>query len=125
MNAGALALLRRACPGASDAALQQVAEQWQVLPCERRGRLQGVAVVRGTEFHCQLFEGARMGRTQMREFLAPLLQPHGHLTTRVEHADVANQQFNRAFGFQHTWSDERYHYFILDQETFEGAACQS
>lgn len=120
-----LALLRRACPHASEESLQEVARHWRVLACVHRGRVQGVAIVRGTEFHCQLFEGARLGRTQMREFLAPLLKPHGHLTTRVEHADLANQQFNRAFGFQHAWSDERYHYFILDQETFEGAACQS
>lgn len=118
-------LLAMACPDAAQADLERLMEQWEVLEFRQDGRVRGVAIIRGTEFHCQTFEGFRVRRAQLREFLRPLLARHGHLTTRVAHGDLANQRFNRAFGFERTWSDERFHYFIMDKLPFgKGDACQ-
>lgn len=98
---------------------------WEVFEHRQDNTLVGFAMLKGTEFHCHLFEGFKLRRAEMREFLRPLFERHGHLTTRVEHADLANQRFNKVFGFQRTWSDDRYHYFILDRLPFgKGDSCQ-
>lgn len=112
-------LVRRACP---EATLEQVADfvqAWEVLPYEQDGEVAGVAVMRGTEFHCQAFEGLRMNRAVMREFVRPLLARHGFLTTRVAVDDEANHRFNRLFGFEKTWSDGVFDYFVLTRLPFE------
>lgn len=102
------------------------ADGWEVFEhFSSAGLMDGAAVLKGTEFHCQLSDGFRMSRKDMREFLRPLFERHGFLTTRVVHEDVANQRFNRAFGFEKTWSDERFHYYILTALPFERSGkCQ-
>jgi hypothetical protein len=42
------------------------------------------------------------------------------LTTRVPIGDEANERFNRVFGFERTWSDERFHYFVMAELPFGG-----
>lgn len=104
---------------------QAASEGWEVFPHHQDGALSGVAVLRGTEFHCQLVDGFRLRRAEMREFLRPLFEREGFLTTRVRHDDVANQRFNKAFGFEKTWSDDVFHYYILTALPFERRArCQ-
>lgn len=121
----ALALLAMACPGAAPEALERALAEWEVLEFVQDGEVRGVAIVKGTEFHFQTFPGFRPRRAQMREFLRPLLERHGYLTTRVAHDDLANQRFNRAFGFERTWSDGRFHYFLLDKLPFgKEGTCQ-
>ena len=66
---------------------------------------------RAPEYHCQLDPGFRLTRKEIRAFLAPLLNRRGFLTTRVPIGDEANERFNRAFGFERTWSDERFQLF--------------
>lgn len=98
---------------------------WEVLEHRQGGELAGFAIIKGTEFHCQLFDGFRLNRQEMREFLRPLLERYGFLTTRVRHEDIANQRFNKVFGFEKTWSDETYHYFIMAELPFaKGKSCQ-
>lgn len=97
---------------------------WEVLEYRPGGALEGFVVIKGTELHCHFFAGMPLRRKSMRAFLAPLLERHGHLTTRVAHDDTANQRLNRAFGFERTWSDAQFHYFILTELPFgKGAAC--
>lgn len=101
-------------------AIKAEADGWEVLRhFSADGQLDGAAALKGTEFHCQLVEGFRMNRADMREFLRPLFERHGFLTTRVAHEDMANQRFNRVFGFEKTWSDETFHYYILTALPFE------
>lgn len=102
-------------------AAQALAQGWEVFEHQQGGRLAGIAILRGTEFHCQLAHGFRLRRAEMREFLRPLFNRHGCLTTRVAHTDVRNQRFNRAFGFEKTWSDEQWHYYVLTTLPFEKA----
>lgn len=94
-------------------------EGWEVFEHTTDGVMDGFAILKGTEFHCQLADGFRLNRSEMREFLRPLFEREGHLTTRVAHDDLANQRFNKVFGFERTWSDDRFHYFLLDKLPFE------
>lgn len=91
---------------------------WEVFEHHQDGQLAGFAILKGTEFHCQLFAGFRLKRKEMREFLRPLYERNGFLTTRVAHADLANQRFNKVFGFERTWSDDTFHYFLMNDLPF-------
>lgn len=98
---------------------------WEVVEYRPAGLLEGFALVRGTELHCQLFRGAKIRRAALRAFLKPLLERHGHLTTRVPVGDTANERFNQLFGFERTWSDEQFHYFLMSELPFgKGETCQ-
>lgn len=91
---------------------------WRVMEYRPGGELRGFALVRGTEFHCQLFQGAGFNRQAMREFLRPAFEVHGCLNTRVPVHDTANVRFNRVFGFERTWSDAHFHYFLMSELPF-------
>ena len=93
---------------------------WEVFEHWQEGQLVGFSMLKGTEYHCQLDTGFRLRRQYMREFLAPLLARRGFLTTRVPVGDEANERFNRAFGFERTWSDDRFHYFVMTELPFGG-----
>lgn len=86
---------------------------WELVEHRQNSVLAGFAVMKGTEFHCHLYPGFRLRRAEMREFLRPLFERFGFLTTRVAHGDAANQRFNKVFGFKLTWSCDQYHYFLM------------
>lgn len=91
---------------------------WEIFEHYQGGELAAFAMLKGTEFHCHLTPGFKLRRAEIREFLRPLYERHGHLTTRVAHDDLANQRFNKVFGFQRTWSDDRFHYFLMAELPF-------
>lgn len=115
-----LSELRKGAPGRTDRDLLRVLEGWALHPFYEGDELKGVAMTKGTEFHCHLVPGFRLNRRVMREFMRPLFERHGFLTTRVHRSDEANQRFNRVFGFERTWSDDQFHYYILTALPFEG-----
>lgn len=97
---------------------------WECIEHFQGGDVAGIAIIKGTEFHCELFPGFKLKRKEMRAFLRPLFERHGFLTTRVAHADVANQRFNKVFGFERTWSDDTFHYFLMAELPFgKGETC--
>lgn len=93
---------------------------WEVFEHWQAGALVGISMLRGTEYHCQLDPGYRLRRAEMRSFLEPLFQRFGFLTTRVPIGDVSNERFNRLFGFERTWSDANFHYFVMAELPFGG-----
>lgn len=119
-----LGALAQAYPGRSD--LEEILSEWEVVPYLQDGQLVGAACIKGSEFHCHTTPAFRFLRSSLRDFLAPLHARHGMLTTRVVHADTANQRFNFLFGFRRTWSDATYHYFIMADLPFgrESKQCQ-
>lgn len=110
--------VRRAFPSADDADIEATVRDWEVIPCIQDETLGGIALMRGTEFHCIVLPNFKLRRKEMREFLRPLFERHGMLTTKLKHADTANERFNRAFGFKRTWSDSKYHYFMMTELPF-------
>ena len=100
--------------GLTEADAARALDEWEVVPYEQDGELALVGLFKGTEFHCKAlpnFDPKR--REKIREAFAPYIEREGYITTRLEHGDTANRRFNRLFGFEPTWSDERYTYFIL------------
>lgn len=117
--------LARGYPEMSLQELSTIVAQWDLTPYVARGVLGGVGMSRGSEFHFLATPEFRLDRKAMRAGLAPLFDRYGFLTTRVAHGDLANQRFNHLFGFELTWADEQFQYFILTKLPFgERATCQ-
>jgi hypothetical protein len=80
----------------------------------------GQAVARlmhaGAEVHFEVHPEHRhrvIYRGVTREFLRPLFEQHGFLTTKVPLLDDTSRRFVQRIGFELTWSDEDYDYFML------------
>ena len=111
--------------------MQQLFESWTALPpgsltgagwvahgVYRGGELAGIGVVMGTEVHFAVnpvWSGRLMSRRAVRSFLAPLLEEHVFLTTRVRHGDMVAPRFLDRLGFAPTWSDSSYCYYMLTE----------
>lgn len=102
---------------------QAESEGWETIPYLQNGRMTALGIIKGTEFHCQLADTCKFNRRHMGEILQPLLDREGYLTTRVRVDDKENRRFNRLFGFEKTWSDGTFDYFILTNIRFRRNAC--
>ena len=94
---------------------------WEAVP----GFIDGVhvctALLKGTEIHFAIVAGHRLKtvlRTRTREFLEPLFERYGFLTTRVLHGRALEQRFVQRMGFESTWSDEKFEYYLLAELPF-------
>lgn len=113
-----LADLSAAYPDMTPGELTQTVAQWSLTPYQCRGVLGGVGMVKGSEFHFLPTPDFKLDRSALRAQLAPLFERHGFLTTRVAHEDKANQRFNRLFGFEPTWADSTFQYFMMTKLPF-------
>lgn len=113
-----VAQLRQVFPDMTQDRANSVLSEWELVPHFQDGVFAGIGLMRGSEFHCLVLPTFKLRRKEMREFLRPLFERHGMLTTRVEHSDAANQRFNKAFGFKKTWSDAQFNYFIMTELPF-------
>lgn len=102
-----------AVPELTPEQIEQTLQGWTVYPFIQKGELVGAACIKGSEFHCMTEPGFRLNRKEMREWLRPHFEKFGFLTTRVAHDDIANQRFNALFGFERTWSDGTFHYYLM------------
>lgn len=107
-----------AYPGRSPADLAQIMAQWVLTPYRCAGLLGGVGLSKGSEFHFLPTPDFKLDRKAMHAGLAPLFARFGFLTTRVAHADKTNQRFNRLFGFEPTWADTNFQYFMMTKLPF-------
>ncbi len=124
MTADQLAIDVLTAAGYADAA--EVVARCEVVPYIDDGELTAVAVLLGSEFHCHTTPAFRFKRAKLREFMRPLVERDGFLTTRLAHGDTANRRFNKLFGFRETWSDANYNYYVLSDVPFsEKHTCQS
>lgn len=76
------------------------------------------AAVQGTEIHVEFTRPGAVLRNRVREFLAPLLDRHGFLTTRVPIGWSKHRRFVERLGFRLTWNDNEYEYFMLTELPF-------
>lgn len=94
---------------------------WEVVPLHCDGELAAIAVLDGTEIHFAAAPEHRhkvIQRTRAREFLAPLLARRGYLTTRAMLSDASARRFLMRMGFEHTWADGRFDYYMLSELPF-------
>lgn len=100
----------------------QLLHDWDVTPGYVDGQLVAAIVHAGTEVHFAISKqhrGKTINRRRTREFLRPLFEQKGFLTTRLPHDNAGQRRFIERIGFKHTWSDGKYHYFILAELPFE------
>lgn len=76
------------------------------------------ALTRGCEAHVQLHRPGAVTRRSIQEFITPILQEHGVVTTRVGVGDERSDRFVRRVGFEETWRDARFVYFALTEVPF-------
>lgn len=87
-----------------------------------------VAIVKGTEIHFAMPQGQRLParRNDIRNFLAPLMDRLGFLTTRIQHHHVREKRFVERLGFERTWMDGEFAFYMLTALPFERkTACTS
>lgn len=95
---------------------------WEVVPGFIDGEHAATAIVKGTEVHFGVmseFRGRAISRRRTQEFLGPLLDRHGYLTTRVQLKSHDNQKFVERIGFKPTWSDGQFQYYLLGRLPFQ------
>lgn len=101
---------------------QAVRNGWDIHTYVREGKVAAYAMVRGTEIHFKVLEAFRyrvIFRVATQEFLRPIFDRHGFLTTRVPHGDEESRRFIERIGFKMTWEDGDYQYFMLTALPFE------
>jgi hypothetical protein len=96
-------------------------QSWDAVP----GFIDGVhvctALVKGTEIHFAIVAEHRLRtvlRMRARDFLEPLLERYGFLTTRVALGRTDEQRFVLRMGFEPTWSDHKFRYYLLAELPF-------
>jgi hypothetical protein len=70
----------------------------------------------GTEVHFEVASGHEhkvIYRHVTRNFLRPVFDEFGLLTTKTERDDEVNKRFITRLGFRHSWSDADYDYYML------------
>lgn len=101
--------------------LKELAD-WEVVPAEANGQHVATAILKGPEIHFAVgpcWNPRLCQRGALQEFLRPLFDRHGFLTTRIEFSRTAQKAFIRRLGFEKTWSDENFEYYMLGSVPFE------
>ncbi len=93
---------------------------WEFVPYPAEGEPQAVAALRGTEIHFAVHPDWRrrlLARDRIREFLFPLMDKRGYLTTRrlTSHSD----DFITRLGFAHTWDEGEIAHYMLTRLPFD------
>jgi hypothetical protein len=88
-------------------------KDWKRQVATRDGKDVAVVLTKGTEIHfVSLDEKRAMTRKNTLEFLKPIHDEFGYVTTRVPIAET-NHRLREILGFQYQWSDENFSYWIL------------
>jgi hypothetical protein len=88
---------------------------WTFTPYERDGEVVAIAATDGPEIHFAIAPGARhtvIARHRTAEFLAPLFERHGYLTTRTA-PDAPQRDFLTRLGFHFTWNSGEFDHYML------------
>lgn len=104
---------------AADKLLQ---EGWTIHPWMAGDEMACIAIMHGPEIHfvaAPKWRGRLILRKRTQEFLAPLMDRHGYLTTRADPAD-GHRDFLERLGFVFTWSDGLLDHFMMHKLPFIG-----
>jgi hypothetical protein len=103
----------------------KVCEQYSPTSFVRRNRTVAVLMCKGTHVHYAqdpAMSHVLIQRARTREFLKPLLETYGFLTTSNLRENVAAHNFVTRLGFSKTWSDRSVDHYMLCSLPFERAA---
>ncbi len=91
-------------------------KDWAIEPVTRDGVLLGAVMRKGPEFHFVTFRASsRIGRSVVRDVLAPQLEQFGYVLTRTPKPEERQHRFNRAVGFVAVGEDEYNIHYRLDR----------
>lgn len=94
---------------------------WDVIPGVIDGEHVATAIIKGTEIHFAIVPSWRrrvITRRRAKDFLNPLLERRGYLTTRVLLSSEEKKRFVERIGFTPTWSDQYFQYYLLGHSPF-------
>ena len=98
-----------------------VPEGWSTSVYRKHGVPMARLLRNGSEVHFEVAEGLQdqvIFKNAARDFLRPVFEEHGFLTTRTLRGDVEAGSFVTRFGFQPTWSDNNFDYYMLTELPF-------
>lgn len=88
---------------------------WTITEAQRNGRAAGFVLTNGSEIHiAPMDRGESLSRRNIHQFIAPLLQEFGYVTTRVPLLETDHSLFLRV-GFKQTWADLNFTYWALTE----------
>lgn len=91
-------------------------EACEIEPVEIDGVLAFAALTKGAEFHFASFDtGARITRAMIWDRLNPILERHGHATTRTPKDDTRQQRLNKLLGFRAIGADEFFVHYRMER----------
>lgn len=100
---------------------------WDVRYAKRAGVVVGLVMTKGCEVHIHSMRPREaLSRKNIRDFLGPLLERHGYVTTRVPR-NVIDHRLREHLGFVQTWADDRFTYWALTELPYskrEERSCQ-
>lgn len=108
---------------------RELLNDWEAVPLVIDGNHAGTLIVKGMEVHFAFTSRPTVCvRRVGRELLAPVLDKYGMLTTRVPRELNAAKKFVRRVGFEFTWRDKEFDYFMLttlpwERKAKEGIEC--
>lgn len=86
---------------------------WTVHMAQRDGEDVGFVITRAMEIHIlPLVDKKAISRRNILQYMVPLLEKFGYVTTRVPLAET-DHRLRVALGFEQTWSDTRCTYWAL------------
>ena len=112
-------------PGMSESYVESILSDWESHDYVVDGEVVGTAMLKGTEIHFALnpekYKKA-LRREPMREAIKPLFERMGFLTTRILMDYYEQARFVKRVGFEKTWSDGRFDYYLLANLPYERKA---
>lgn len=96
-------------------------KDWDVRPILIGDQHAATVILNGTEMHfyaVPAFRRRGWSRRRVHEFIEPLLEQLGFLTTRVLHARGDERKFVERIGFKPTWVDDHFQYYMLGRLPF-------
>ena len=89
-------------------------KNWTVAVVKRDHKEIGIVITSGTEIHFVLLGGPAMTRKNTLEFLKPIYDEFGFVTTRTPIAET-DDRLRDVLGFKYQWHDESFKYWSLTE----------
>ncbi len=93
---------------------------WEFVPHFSNGKVAAIAALLGTEIHFCVSPHWRcrvIAKTRTREFLRPMLERRGYLTTSAIKGGISHEFLDR-LGFKRTWDDGSVSHYMLTELPF-------
>ncbi len=93
-------------------------EGWRVSIEERNGEFMGFVATAGTEIHIFSISHRLITKANISKYIEPILKEYGFVTTRVP-INVIDHKLRFKLGFEKTWEDAQFSYWILTSLPFK------